>query len=403
MVKSLPVRSVIEAIAGAATAWCEPSFEPRCLALEAVCRRTGYSAPVVKYAFDSLFGSLTREAIESAIATELGSLEVLDGFVARGPRYSVRALPLGHICVISSRTTIGVAIVPAIFALCAKCDVLVKDRDDRLVSAFFATLAQRQPALSESAVARPWAGNSDAVALSAFDAVVAFGSHETLSAIAGATAFPTQLIGHPTKLSAGYLTRDWLSSEAMATNIARAAARDMLLYDGEGCLSLRALFVEREGAITPAQFTSMLATALEDTEAELPTPLRAHSAAQRALAADAATFATTAAGAVLTDERRNFLLQLDPSQETPPLLLPRTLSIYAVDGPADAFAFFERHRIPLEALAVAGTQLRLREIAARLRVARITTFGSLQAPPLATPHGGRPRIAEFVRWLVDET
>jgi hypothetical protein len=33
---------------------------------------------------------------------------------------------------------------------------------------------------------------------------------------------------------------------------------------------------------------------------------------------------------------------------------------------------------------------------------RIAPFGTLQHPPLASPHGGRPRIAEFVRWVSDE-
>jgi hypothetical protein len=34
---------------------------------------------------------------------------------------------------------------------------------------------------------------------------------------------------------------------------------------------------------------------------------------------------------------------------------------------------------------------------------RIARFGSLQIPQLGGFHGGRPRIADFVRWIVDET
>jgi hypothetical protein len=30
---------------------------------------------------------------------------------------------------------------------------------------------------------------------------------------------------------------------------------------------------------------------------------------------------------------------------------------------------------------------------------RLTRFGELQHPPLGGDHGGRPRIAEFIRWI----
>jgi hypothetical protein len=63
----------------------------------------------------------------------------------------------------------------------------------------------------------------------------------------------------------------------------------------------------------------------------------------------------------------------------------------------------QRHGIALEALAVAQPDARLGAFAASLGASRITTFGSLQAPPLAAFHGGRPRITEFVRWVTDET
>lgn len=402
MVKTLPVRSIIAAVADAAAAWCEAGFEPRRQALAAVSARTGYAPSVVEFAFDRLFRPLTGEAIEAVIAGELGSLAVLDDFVTRGAGYAVRALPVGRVCIISSRTTIGVAILPAIFALCAKCAVLVKDREDHLVAAFLATLAEQLPGLGEVAVARPWRGESDAVDLQTFDAVVAFGSDETLAAIAAALRFPTRLIAHPAKVSAGYVTRAALSSEPAAASVARDAALDMLLYDGEGCLSLRALFVERGGLISPAQFCGMLRAAVENAADAMPAVPLAAPAARRALAADLATFRTATPERLFTNARRSFVLQLDPADDASPLLFPRATSIHSVDAPADALAYLRRHAIPLEALAVAGATPALRELAAEIGAARITSFGSLQAPPLRAPHGGRPRIAEFVRWTVDE-
>src|SRR5580704_3172726 len=176
MVKTLPVRSIIDAIARGAAAWCDPRLEVRRRALDAVSARMGYSPSVVEFAFERLFRPMTGDAIAAVIAGELGSLDALDAFVHRAAGGPARALSIGRVCIISSRTTIGVAIVPAIFALCAKCEVLVKDREDHLVSAFFATLTETLAELGDAVAALPWRGASDAVNLDAFDSVVAFGN-----------------------------------------------------------------------------------------------------------------------------------------------------------------------------------------------------------------------------------
>src|SRR6185437_11985623 len=175
-----PVRKIVRAIADAAERWSDADFPPRVRATERIVERTGYSIPVIEYALDRLFFSITQREIEAAIVTELGSLDILDGFSPRAGRPDAWAAPAGAACIISSRTTIGVAIVPAIFALCAKCDVLVKDREDALVAAFFETLAEELEPLAHAARASAWSsGDENAPGLSAFDAIVAFGDDAT--------------------------------------------------------------------------------------------------------------------------------------------------------------------------------------------------------------------------------
>jgi Acyl-CoA reductase (LuxC) len=96
------------------------------------------------------------------------------------------------------------------------------------------------------------------------------------------------------------------------------------------------------------------------------------------------------------------VLQDAPSEEVP-LLAPRAVNVRSVDAPADAIEYLRRHRISLESLAVAPGGAPAFDLAAAAGAARIALFGSLQAPRLGSLHGGRPRIAEFVRWIVDET
>jgi acyl-CoA reductase-like NAD-dependent aldehyde dehydrogenase len=402
MVKTLPVRSIIDAVAGAAAAWSDDRFEPRRRARDAVVARTCYSSSVVEIAFDRLFRPMTGEAIAAVIAGELGSLDVLDAFAHRGARRAARALPIGRVCVISSRTTIGVAIVPAIFALCAKCDVLVKDREDHLVAAFFATLTEMRAEFGDAVAARPWRGESDGANLDAFDSIVAFGNDRTLAAISASLPFPTRFIGYPSKVSAGYLALHSLATQRAADAIAYGAARDMLLYDGEGCLSLRVLFIERGAKVSPARFCESLRDAIEGAAREFPAMESAESSARRATARDMASLRSDRDQRIYTDERSSYLMVLDPPLDQLPLLLPRALSVYSVADPREAVAYLERHGIALEAFAVADSNADLRDVAAGLGASRIATFGSLQEPPLGEFHGGRPRIAEFVRWISDE-
>jgi Acyl-CoA reductase (LuxC) len=398
-----PVRSIIDAIAAAAGRWTDAAFAPRLRSCDAVSARTGYSLPTVEYAFDRLFGSLRRDAIEAVIADELGCLEVLDGFVERPGRPSARALPLGRVCVVSSRTTIGVAIVPAVFALCAKCQVLVKDPEDHLVGAFFETVTDELPEIRNAAIAQSWKSDDDASDLNGFDVVVAFGNDATLVKIAAALPFPTRLIAFGSKASAGYITREALESDASARAIARGAARDLVLYESEGCLSLHALFVERGGEVTSGRFAEMLADAMRAAATNFPPPAAGVTTSARlAIARDLATF-RAGPERVHSDPVAGYLAIADSPFEEPPLFLPRAISIHTVERPSQAAEYFERHGIALEALAVTGSRPDLLELAARSKASRVAPFGALQAPPLGGFHGGRPRIAEFVRWIADET
>src|SRR5579871_3701127 len=318
MVKK-PVRSIVAAASAAAARWSDAGFAPRIRALDEVRARTGYPHRCVEYAFDRLFGSVERDRIEAVIADELGCLDALDCFVERAGRPRARALPVGRVCVLSSRTTIGVAIVPAVFALCAKCEVLVKDREDRLVSAFFATLIDELPELRSSVAAAHWEVESGAPNLGGFGAVVAFGSDASLSAIAAQLPHSARFIPHGSKASAGYVTRVALRDMAAAREIAQRAVLDLLLYETEGCLSLHALFVERGGAVSPEQFGQLLADAGAAVSNELgigrPDDRRA---SRLAMARDMAAFRARAGTATMCDPNLSYLVLMDPSWDEPP-------------------------------------------------------------------------------------
>lgn len=395
----LQATRLIRAVADAAQRWVDADFPPRVRATNAIAARTGYSVPVVEFALDRLFRPLEAREIERVIVDELGSVDALDRFVERdGARR--RAYPLGKVVIISSQTTVGVALLPAIYAICAKCAVLVKDREDALIAAFFQTLTEEMPELAGLAKARSWKGGDDAQSdrdLLLADGVVAFGGDRALVALRGALRPHARFIGYGHRASIGYVAHAALDDESVARAAARGAARDLVLYDGEGCMSLHALFVERGGAVEPRRFAQLLLDAVAGASIEFP-PGRLDP--RIATYCTGATFrAAQGRGSVLRTGDASATIVIDPPLGEAPPFLPRILPLYVIDEPQECEEYVRSHGLPLEAFAVARPSEALAELAAGLGAVRVPLLGEMQAPSPALHHGGRARIADFVRWV----
>ncbi len=390
-------------MADAAERWTDADFPPRVRTTRALVARTGYTEPVVDYALGRLFGALGHDDLRATIEGELGSLAALDGFVTRSGRPDVAYRALARVAIVSSDTTIGVAVFPLAFALCAGSHVTVKDRDDRLVAAFGETLAQELPQLGERFASAVWDGSDESASralLGTMDAVVAFGRTETLGAIRALVAPQARFVPFGHRTSAGYVAREALTDEAQVRACAGGIARDALLYDGEGCLSLHALFVERDGALDAAAFARRVAAACDVAAVEFPAGYNEPDAAVVAYRRAALFRSAQGRGEALAGITAPHLVVFDPPVDEPPPLLRRTLAIYPVDGPGEALSFLRRHALPLEALALAGGEAPradVEEFALAGGASRIAAFGSLQNPPLGGEHGGAGRILPFVR------
>jgi hypothetical protein len=358
---------------------------------------------VVAHALDRLFSSITYDALQASITGELGSFEALDGFTARTGRPHAFARGVERVTILASDTTIGVAIPPLVFALCAKASVSVKDRSDALTAAFARSLVETLPAFGESLRVAPWTNHHDPECLEAIaqaDAVVAFGRDETMRLIReqckpGARFIP---FGHRT--SVGYVPREALAEEKEASLCARGAALDALLYDGDGCLSPHAIFVERGASVEPSKFAELLAAACDEIARAFPS--RSEQADPR-VAAYASRHRFRAAqgnGAVHTGRSGAHLVVFDPPCDEPPPLLPRTIGVYPIDAPEAMLAYVHEHALPVEAVGSSASP-RDELIAAFTAsgVSRIARLGELQNPPLSGNHGGYGRITPFVSFV----
>lgn len=403
MLRNLPASRIIAAVADACARWANADFPPRVRAVHAVMNRLSYSEPVVDFAFDRLFGPVTVDALRATIENELGSIEALDGFVERPHRPEAFARGVDKVAIVSSDSTIGVALWPALFALCAKCSVAVKDRSDDLIGSFAQTLFEEDESFREAFRAEVWEGHESPLAakrLNEADVAVAFGRNDALAAIRAHCRPEARFYGFGHRTSVAYLEREALSNSSASLALARAAARDALLYDGEGCLSAHAVFVERGGTVDPIDFTLSLQRACEEASVEFPCA-RPVDAAERTRAALSEFRAAQSNAPVLPE--RAFYFAYDAPKNEPPPLFARSLAVYPVQSPAEALWFVQRHALPLEAFALADpSAARPDAIQTALAsgAARIGRIGRLQAPEVQSNHGGSGRIVPFVRLIV---
>lgn len=396
--RSLPARRIVAHIADAAARWGNADFPPRVRATSAVEERLGYSLPVVEYALDRLFLGITDAALESAIVSELGSLEAVDGVVARGDAPPAWARGVDRSVIVSSDSTIGVALIPALFALCAKSRVVLKDRSDALVDAFFASLAEEHPAFAGAASASAWTGGADPdedALFAAADTVVAFGRDDTLAAIRSRCGLETRFVPFGHRASIGRLSAAGVA--ALDDERADAIVRDALLYDGEGCLSLHATFVTARGEAFAA-VADQLARACERAALEFPAGVRS---AERTAALGAyrslARFRAATSDTLLVERGHALLAETAP--DVAPPLLPGVIPLIAIDSDDDVASYVTAHRLPVQALGVDAVDAAAIALAARIGAVRTCLFGTMQDPPAAGHHGGEPRIAPFVRWI----
>ena len=232
----------------------------------------------------------------------------------------------------------------------------------------------------------------------------AFGSGDTLTAIRARMRADARLLPYGSKASIGYAGDATLRSEERARTAARGAARDVLLYDTEGCLSLHALFVERGHAVTPQRFCELLAAEIECAAVEFPPGDRdVHARARVAQLRDLGAFrAAGGNGAVFSDRDASFLIQLDPPAGEPPPFAPRSISVYGVEGVEEANRYLHAHGLRIEAIAAGTADAALLALARDHGASRVCAFGELQRPPLAHRHGGIGRIEPFIRWIGTE-
>jgi hypothetical protein len=226
------------------------------------------------------------------------------------------------------------------------------------------------------------------------EAVVIFGSDETVAALRAETDWKQSFLGYGHKMSAGFID----ATAAGRADVAVAAAREILVYEQGGCLSPQIYLLP--SAAAAETFAGHLAVALENESSkvgriapELNVALEIAHARQVARLRGAKLIESKgeAHWTVVTEDASRFSpgpghgFIICGSCEDPKAWLAERKGIVSALSFSEGFDAAEQF-----------------DLAAAAGASRVCRVGGLQHPPLAWRHDGRPRLSDLIRWITSD-
>jgi hypothetical protein len=333
-----------------------------------------------------LLGETTTEALMALVEADLGHAAALDDFVPRGPHLARAVAPATMLHIVSGNTP-AAGLQSLIRGLLLGAHNLCK-----IPAAGLPELAQFQRVLPPALAARVEisSGLPDEW-LARADAIVVFGSDETIARFRSRVQADQLFVPHGHRLSFGVIFDD------PGFTRVPAAVRDAIAFDQQGCLSPHVFYAAGDARACAAAFAAEMQRA-EDGDPRPPVPLsvslgirarreevvfRAANAEPLALWASSGSTAWT----VIYDETPGFPVS------------PLHRFLYVKPLPADLAGEVSAVRAHLSCAGIWPATLAHARAVAATGVTRICAIGAMQMPPWTWHPDGLAPLAGLVRWV----
>jgi hypothetical protein len=340
--------------------------------------------------FRALLGPTTTEDLLGWVAAELGDASALDRWVPYGGGKTKAFAPTTILHVVSGNTP-HAALQSLIGGLLLGSRNLVKLPTGGLVAVgeFVSRLPEQLRVLVEACESLPddW--------ITRADAVIVYGSDETIAALRRRVPAEKVFLGHGHKLSLGVVWDDATFASCAG------AARDVSLFDQQGCLSPQVFYVRETTPGFARAYAEKLASAMEDFNRTHPRgPLTVEERA--AIANLRAAYRFRAAGDLRValwegGEAMDWTVVYEEDSWFPSS--PQNRVIFVKPLPEN---LAEAMGPAAEYVGAVGLWPVTEEVADRffaLRPSRFCAIGSMQDPPWSWHNGGVARLASLVKWV----
>ena len=334
-------------------------------------------------------GKVTARGLLALVASELGHAAVLDRFVPQG-RCHVRARAQGRILHVLSGNTPAAALQSLLRGLLLGAENFCKlpsggiPEVEEFVSRLPRALADR--VLLSHELSPAW--------LFLADAAVLLGRDETIAALRPMLRPGIPILAHGHRLSVAMVTDD------PHFRSVGGAARDVSIFDQQGCLSPHVIFVREKGALTATAYSQRLARAMAHFEKHTPRGALTVSEANSIRTLREETAFRAANGEpleIFASEGTAWTVMMDRTDDFP--LSPLNRVIFVKPLTARIAQLLVPHRAHLSTCGIWPTNAANRDLAAALGFSRICAIGRMQSPPVDWHHDGQQVLAPLVRWV----
>jgi len=425
-IRARPVSDVVAVLGAAGERFLRDGDPTRTEALENLPASAGFSPQMARVVLDGMARDWTSERLDRLVSEEFSDPLVLDGFrsaspgrggdgpVAGGPPVgsphgdrSVTAIG-PRLCVqIVSGSVPGVSVNALIRSLLVKSPTLLKPGlgDLLLPKLFIRALREIDADLADAVAVVYWPGGTKAVeeaALSETDVAVLYGSDDTVATLRAMAPATTRVVAYHHRFSICVVGREALGAdvERSVQQIARAVA----MFDQRGCVSPNLVLVEGGAACCAEDFSALLADALADLEATIPSAALSNesAAALQQVRGTAEMHAATGGGRVWHGGKAapwTVIYEAEPSPG--PSTSNRGVRVRAIADLRELTATLESWGPHLQTIGVAGLGERASVTAlelSRIGATRLVPIEHMSFPPPWWLHDGRGVLRELVRW-----
>ena len=340
---------------------------------------------------DPWTGPFDTDTLAAWLESELGSAKVLDGPALSAPGHHLsQARPLSPLLVVISGNTPHAACQSLLrtLVLGAKAHFKLPSAGLPTFEEILARLPEPLSALVETSRELPddWQER--------FGGLVVYGSDDTIRWFSERVPPSMPFLRHGTRLAIARI--DGAPAEA-----APLAARDVSLFDQQGCLSLHNVYLSPGAGTSAREFAAMLADAMATFNRDSP---RGELSLSESGAI--ATLRETARYRAANDPTSCQLWESPGSTqwtvifEDDPTIQPSCLNrvVYVKPWPRDPSALGRDVR-NLSGCALHPWTLDAAASLVHLPVSRVCPLGSCQTPPTTWHHDGLPALGALVRWI----
>ena len=169
------------------------------------------------------------------------------------------------------------------------------------------------------------------------DVRIAWGGREAVETVASyPSRYDAETVIFGPKLSMAVIAREDLQDEQEARKLARRVAVDVSIFDQTGCASPHNVYIERNGTVSPEQFSELLTEAMRKTELQIPKPAMS---AEQVSAIHSIRSVYDFCGKVYGSKTMSYTILLDEEPTSHKPVYSRVIFVHVVDDINEALAY----------------------------------------------------------------